>query len=141
MIHTIGIASLLAAVCAQALKVVIPLLHKRELRLLRIFDNGGMPSSHTALVTTLTFGVGSYAGVASSLFSVTLLFSMYIVFEAAGLRKEVGNQAQVLNELVDELRSTHHIDRSRLKELIGHTWGEVIAGFLLGLAASLIAFQ
>jgi len=133
MIHKIGIAAVMAGVIAQALKVVVELVKTRRLNLLRFFDNGGMPSSHTALVTTLTFGAGVYAGVDSSLFSVTLMFSLYFVFEAAGLRQEVGNQARALNDLVDELKTTHHIDRSRLKELVGHTWGEVFGGLLLGL--------
>jgi len=133
MIHKIAIAAVLSGVIAQALKVVIELVRTRRLNILRIFDNGGMPSSHTALVTTLTVGVGVFAGVDSSLFSVTLVFSLYFVFEAAGLRQEVGKQARVLNDLVDELRATHHIDRSRLKELVGHTWGEVFGGLILGL--------
>ncbi len=99
-----------------------------------------MPSSHTALVTTLTIGIGLQSGIDSSLFSVTLIFSMYIVFEAAGLRQEVGNQARVLNELIDDLLVTHHLNTSRLKELVGHTWGEVWCGFLVGFLAALIAF-
>ena len=100
-----------------------------------------MPSSHTALVTTLTIGIALYAGVGSSLFAVTLLFSLYFMFEAAGLRQEVGNQARVLNDLVDELRQTHHVDPKSLKELVGHTWGEVAGGFLFGLVVSALAYR
>ena len=119
------------------MKVIIELIQTRRFNLLRFFDNGGMPSSHSALVTTLTIGVGVYAGVESSLFSITLIFGLYFIFEAAGLRQEVGNQARMLNELVDEMKTTHHIDRSRLKELVGHTWWEVFGGVALG---SLLAF-
>jgi acid phosphatase family membrane protein YuiD len=140
MLHRIGIAALLSGFIAQVLKVVVELARTRRLNMLKLFDNGGMPSSHTSLVTTLTTGVGRYAGVDSTIFAVTLIFSMYFVFEAAGLRQEVGKQAKTLNDLVDELRHTHHIDRSRLKELVGHTWGEVLAGFLFGLAVSWVAF-
>ena len=140
MIHRIGIAALVSGAAAQTLKVLIDLARTRRLNLLRFFDNGGMPSSHTSLVTTLTVGVWRYAGADSSLFSVTLIFSMYFIFEAAGLRQEVGNQARVLNELVDELRQTHHVDRARLKELVGHTWGEVFGGFVVGLLVAWIAF-
>ena len=141
MIHKIGIAALLSGVIAQFLKVVIELIKTRKINVLRFFDNGGMPSSHTALVTTLTVGVGVYAGVGSSIFSVTLVISLYFVFEAAGLRQEVGNQARVLNDLVDELRATHHVDRSRLKELVGHTWGEVFAGLVLGLLLAYLFYR
>jgi len=141
MVHRIAVAALLAGLAAQALKVVIELARTRRLNLLRFFDNGGMPSSHTALVTTLTIGIARYAGVGSSLFAVTLLFSLYFMFEAAGLRQEVGNQARVLNDLVDELRHTHHVDPKSLKELVGHTWGEVAGGFLFGLLVSAIAYR
>ncbi len=139
MIHRVAIAALVAGLTAQMLKVVIELARTRRLNLLRFFDNGGMPSSHTALVTALTIGVGRDAGVGSPLFAVTLLFSLYFVFEAAGLRMEVGNQARTLNELVDELRHTHHLDRERLKELVGHTWGEVFGGFLYGALVATVA--
>lgn len=131
---------MLAGLIAQCLKVIIELIRTRRFNPLRFFDNGGMPSSHTALVTALTVGVERYTGFQSSLFSVTLIFSMYFVFEAAGLRQEVGNQARVLNELVDEMRQTHHFDRTRLKELVGHTWGEVLGGFALGLIVSYLVY-
>ena len=140
MIHTIGIAAISSGFAAQALKVMIHLFKTRRLQLIKLLDTGGMPSSHTALVTTLTIGIGLQSGIDSSLFSVTLIFSMYIVFEAAGLRQEVGNQARVLNELIDDLLVTHHLNTSRLKELVGHTWGEVWCGFLVGFIAALIAF-
>ena len=141
MIHKIGIAALSAGLIAQALKVVIEQIRYRRFNIFRVLDNGGMPSSHTALVTTLTVGVGVYAGVDSSIFSVTLIFSLYFIFEAAGLRQEVGNQAKVLNDLVDGMRTTHHLDRSRLKELVGHTWGEVFGGLLLGLLISYLFYR
>jgi len=141
MIHRVAIAALVAGLTAQVLKVVIELIRTRRVNMLRFFDNGGMPSSHTALVTALTIGVGRDAGIDSPLFAVTLLFSLYFVFEAAGLRMEVGNQARTLNELVDELRQTHHLDRERLKELVGHTWGEVFGGFVYGaLVAAAASF-
>jgi acid phosphatase family membrane protein YuiD len=141
MLHRIGIAALVSGVTAQVLKVLFELAKTRRLNVLRFFDNGGMPSSHTSLVTTLAIGVGRYAGVDSSIFAITLIFGMYFIFEAAGLRQEVGNQAKKLNDLVEELRHTHHIDPSRLKELVGHTWGEVLGGFLVGLVVGWIAFR
>jgi acid phosphatase family membrane protein YuiD len=133
------VAALVAGLSAQLIKVLIDLIRTGRLNFLRFFDNGGMPSSHTALVTALTIGVGRDAGIGSPLFAVTLLFSLYFIFEAAGLRQEVGNQARVLNLLVDELRQTHHLDRERLKELVGHTWGEVFGGFLYGCLVALAA--
>ena len=139
--HRVAVAALIAGLAAQLLKVVIELARTRRLNFLRFFDNGGMPSSHTALVTALTIGVARDAGVSSALFAATFLFSLYFVFEAAGLRQEVGKQARVLNELADELRQTHHLDRKRLKELVGHTWNEVLGGFVFGVIVVSIAYR
>jgi acid phosphatase family membrane protein YuiD len=141
MIHRVAVAALIAGLAAQLLKVVIDLARTGRVNFLRFFDNGGMPSSHTALVTTLTIGVARYEGISSTLFAITCLFSLYFVFEAAGLRQEVGKQARLLNELADELRQTHHLDRKRLKELVGHTWNEVFAGFLFGILVAAVAFR
>jgi len=141
MIHRVAVAALLAGLAAQALKVLIEWARTRRFNPLRFFDNGGMPSSHTALVTTLTIGMARFAGISSTMFAVTLMFSLYFMFEAAGLRQEVGNQARLLNDLVEELRHTHHVDPKRLKELVGHTWGEVAGGFVFGLIVSAVAYR
>ncbi|MFO7914356.1 MAG: divergent PAP2 family protein [Candidatus Krumholzibacteriales bacterium] len=140
MIHIVGIAALISVVTAQVFKPVVHFLQEGEFRFLRILDTGGMPSSHTALVTTLTVGVGVYRGVNSVLFGITLIFSLYFIFEATGLRQEVGKQAKVLNEIIDKVSKTHHLDASELRELIGHTWAEVLGGFALGLLVALIVF-
>jgi acid phosphatase family membrane protein YuiD len=141
LLHIVGIASLISGLVAQFLKVLIGFKQTRRFRIDRFFDTGGMPSSHTATVTTLTVGVAIYAGISSAMFSIALLFSMYIVFEAAGLRQEVGKQARVLNELIDDLLETHHLNTSRLKELVGHTWAEVSVGFIVGLVVAAVAYH
>ena len=124
-------------VLAQVVKPFLARLAGHPLRWARMFDTGGMPSSHTSLVTTLTAGVGAVEGVSSTLFSMVLIFSGYFVFEATGLRHEVGQQAKVLNEMLDEAYQTHHIDATRLRELVGHTWPEVLGGIVVGLAVFL----
>ena len=140
MIHTIGVASLTSIVCAQFIKPFVQLIQSRKFNLLRMLDTGGMPSSHTAMVTTLTVGVAVYRGMDSALFGISLIFSLYFVFEATGLRQEVGNQARVLNEIIDKASKTHHINVDQLRELVGHTWGEVFGGFALGLFVALLFF-
>ena len=119
-------------VIAQALKPFLAALQGKGFRPSRAFHNGGMPSSHTSLVTTLTLSVAHAEGTASPLFAIALVFSLYFIFEATGLRQEVGKQARVLNEMFDELAESHHVDRGRLKELVGHTWGEVLGGAVFG---------
>ncbi len=140
LVHRIGVAALISGVAAQLLKPFIDYIQRKGFNPLRILDTGGMPSSHTSVVTTLTVGVAVYQGVSSPLFGVTLIISLYFIFEATGLRQEVGNQARVLNEILERSRETHQIDTEKLRELIGHTWAEVIGGFALGLLVALIMY-
>lgn len=133
VMHQIGWACLVSMLVAQAIKPFFALPRSRRFEWWRMFDTGGMPSSHTSLVTTLTLGIWSVEGSDSILFTVCLIFCGYFVFEATGLRQEVGKQARVLNEMLDELTQTHHVDRRRLKELVGHTWNEVLGGGVVGI--------
>lgn len=140
MLHNIGIAALISGFTAQVLKVVIHLIRNRTFNPLRVLDTGGMPSSHTAVVTALTVGVAVYQGVSSPLFGISLIFSLYFIFEATGLRQEVGNQARVLNEIIEKFKETHYFNADSLRELIGHTWAEVWGGFALGLLVALLVY-
>ena len=128
-------SSLLSMALAQFLKPWLDLIFRRPFRWRRAFDTGGMPSSHTSLVTTLTLGVAALEGTGSTVFAITLVFSLYFVFEATGLRQEVGEQARILNEMIDELLSHHTVrpDQARLRELVGHTWAEVLGGGVVGV--------
>lgn len=96
--------------------------------------NGGMPSSHAATVTTLCLLVGFRAGFTSDMFSLALVFGLFVVFEATGLRQEIGKQAQLLNELLDGGLGRGGQAGRRLRELMGHTWGEVVGGAAFGAA-------
>ncbi|MBN2071711.1 MAG: divergent PAP2 family protein [Candidatus Krumholzibacteriota bacterium] len=140
MVHDIAIAALISAIAAQILKPFIDLIQKKGFHFFRMFDSGGMPSSHTSTVTTLTTGVAVYQGVGSPLFGISVVFSLYFIFEATGLRQEVGNQARVLNEIIEKVRETHHLNAEELQELIGHTWGEVIGGFIVGILVALLYY-
>lgn len=140
MVHRIGIAALISGLAAQVLKVIIDLVQKRRFNPLRVIDTGGMPSSHTSVVTTLTVGVAVYQGISSPLFGISLIISLYFIFEATGLRQEVGNQARVLNEIIEKFKETHHFNADSLRELIGHTWAEVVGGFALGLLIALFMY-
>lgn len=140
MVHRIGLAALTSGVAAQLIKPFIDFAQTKRFNLFRVLDTGGMPSSHTAVVTTLTVGVAVYQGISSPLFGISLVVSLYFVFEATGLRQEVGNQARVLNEVLAKVRDEHHFDTDELRELIGHTWIEVIGGFALGLLVALILY-
>ena len=127
-----GVLALASGLAAQAFKVVFALVALRRWQPGLFFANGGMPSSHSATVTTLTLRVGRAEGWNSSLFSLVLVFSTYVMLEATGLRQEIGKQAQLLNDMVDAMRAHRHLDQQRLRELVGHTWAEVLGGIVFG---------
>ena len=127
-----GVVALGSGLAAQAAKVVVELAFRRRWRPMLFLANGGMPSSHAATVTTLCILVGFKSGFASDMFSLVLIFGLFVVFEATGLRQEIGKQAQLLNELLDGGLGRDRLAGKRLRELIGHTWGEVIGGIVFG---------
>lgn len=134
----IGILAILSGLLAQALKVVLELARHRRWRPRLFVANGGMPSSHTATVSTLVVLVGRDVGVHAPIFSLVLVFAVYVVFEATGLRQEVGHQARLLNHLVEALRSHHQLSADDLREFVGHTWAEVLGGMACGVVFALL---
>ena len=132
------VVPLIAWGIAQTAKVIIDsvLLHHVSVR--RLATAGGMPSSHTALVVSLTTIIGRLQGVQSPLFAVCLIFSTVVMYDATGVRRAAGQQAMILNRLLDDLFIAHRgIPQERLRELLGHTPIEVIAGAVLGVVIGL----
>jgi hypothetical protein len=101
----------------------------------RFVETGGMPSSHAASVAALTTTVAVTDGVMSSLFGVTLYFSLVVMYDAAGLRRAAGQQARLLNRIVEQHGDPQ--SERKLFELLGHTPFEVMIGALLGVGAAL----
>lgn len=125
--------SALTAWCiAQILKTMTSYWKHRRFRAERLVGAGGMPSSHTSLVVGLASAVGFHDGLSSSLFAVSAVLAGIVMYDAAGVRRAAGKQAKVINKLVEEMRVEHTIKETRLKELLGHTPLEVLAGALLG---------
>ena len=132
------VVPLIAWAIAQASKVIVDsvILHQFSVR--RLVTAGGMPSSHSALVVSLTTIIGRLQGVGSPLFAMALIFSSVVMYDATGVRRAAGQQAMVLNRLLDDLFIAHRgIHQERLRELLGHTPIEVIAGGLLGIVVGL----
>jgi acid phosphatase family membrane protein YuiD len=101
-------------------------------------ETGGMPSSHSAIVMALTAAVGKYSHVTSPEFAIALIFSIVVMYDAAGLRRAAGRQAAVLNRLVDDLMHMRGVEEQKLRELLGHTPVEVLVGAVLGIAVGLL---
>lgn len=123
---------------AQTIKVVRGALREKKVDMRWFLNTGGMPSSHSAAVASLTTVVGLYYGFGTIPFGITLVYSLIIMFDAAGVRRNVGRQAVILNKIIDEMSKGQQVQEKRLKELLGHTPKEVFAGAFFGILLSLI---
>jgi uncharacterized protein len=110
----------------------------------KIISSGGMPSSHASFVTCLSTQIGLKCGFSSDLFAIVTVFSLIIIYDAGGVRRAVGEQANVLNRLIKHLDLKQiayekEIIKKDLKELIGHTPFEVLVGSMLGISIAIIS--
>jgi uncharacterized protein len=137
--NRILVAAFIAWAIAQLTKTVYELIRYRKLRLSRLVSAGGMPSSHSALVTGLATATGRVAGVESAAFAISLVLAAIVMYDAAGVRHAVSIQARILNQMIDEAFQGKPFAEKRLRELIGHTPIQVIVGGLLGVVVALIA--
>ena len=136
-----GVMALLGGLAAQAAKVLWEAVARRRWRPALFLHNGGMPSSHAATVTVLALAIGTASGFDSALFSLVLIFGLFVIFEATGLRQEVGKQAELLNELMETAIEGRQIRRVKLRELVGHTWAEVCGGIVFGALFWYLVYQ
>ena len=130
---------LIIPICAwavsQLLKAILLLIQKKPINLQYLVISGGMPSSHSTFVTALATAVAYIEGIASAAFGISVIFALVIMYDAAGIRQSVGNQAVVLNRIIRELGDRHHRTElgHDLREFVGHTPFQVIIGGLLGI--------
>lgn len=124
---------------SQAIKGLISGIRFHEWTKEAFLGSGGMPSSHTAAVTALAMMIGFTEGFASSFFAISALFAIIVMYDAAGVRRETGKQGKVINELLNiSGPDGQQLIPEELKERIGHTPLEVIAGFIMGVLCSLL---
>lgn len=134
-------SGLFACLLAQSLKIMLNFIVEKKWDLKVVFASGGMPSSHSALCTALTTSVALCHGISDSLFPVCLGFSLIVMYDAIGVRRHAGMQAQVLNKIIEDLFQGHPISERKLKELLGHTPLQVFVGALLGIAVAYFCCQ
>lgn len=127
------IAGITAWGLAQIIKIPLDYLRTRRWNWALLFTTGGMPSSHSSLMTATTFAIGLYYGLDNPLFALGVVLTMIVTYDAAGVRQQAGIHAQRINVLFNELLHGHMVDEKELREVIGHTPLEVIGGILLGL--------
>lgn len=146
------IASLIAIFFAQFIKVPIGYIASKKFDWSLLTSTGGMPSSHSAAVTALTTAIGIEAGVGSPAFAVATMFAIITMFDAAGVRRQAGEQAAVLNQLLKDFHilieeAKHWQEQEEknkqkiLKELLGHKPIEVFFGALTGILIAFIVYS
>ena len=141
--NKILITAFLGYFIAQIVKVIIEAIMDHTFSFRRLFSgNGGMPSSHAATVCALATMTGLTAGVASFEFAIAVVFAIVVMVDASGVRRETGNQAVILNELMEYFSKLRDdppkFSHDRLKELIGHTPLQVQTGAALGIIIAVV---
>lgn len=131
---------LLIPICAwalaQVLKVIVALIKGDGFDLSYLVGAGGMPSSHSAMVSALAISAGITEGFGSAFFAISVILALIVIYDSAGVRQSVGQQSVVLNRIVRELklRQSRLVLGAELRELVGHTPFQVIVGVVFGVA-------
>ena len=133
--NSVFLWSLLSCLFAQFFKIIFNFFSTGEIRFGIMFETGGMPSSHSALITGAASGIGFQLGFDSPIFALAIAISLIVMYDASGVRKSAGIQAAELNKLSKILDSKSEVD---LKETLGHTKLEVFVGSLIGPLITLL---
>jgi hypothetical protein len=130
---------LLVWLSIQTFKVMYDLVTTKKLNFKRIMGAGGMPSSHSAVVTSLAILIGKSEGFSTSIFALSVVFAMVVMYDAAGIRRAAGKQAHLLNKIIETPGLTNVQVQERLVEVLGHTPLQVIIGAGIGIIVGIIA--
>jgi len=141
LFNPVLLSALTAWLIAQVLKVLIEFIFLRKWNWALVFQAGGMPSSHSAMVSATALSVGMVVGFDQAIFALSLVLAMIVIYDATGVRRQTGQQAVLINSIIEELSKGKIPPQDKLKEVLGHTPGEAILGTMLGLSiAFLICF-
>ena len=127
---------ILAWLTVQVWKFLTDTIKNKRINIKRLVETGGMPSSHSAVVTSLVTVIGLNEGVNSTIFAVAFIFAIIVMYDAAGVRRAAGKQAGILNQLIYSNQVKVNTNE-KLKELLGHTPVEVFCGALYGIILAL----
>ena len=136
--NRILIGSLSAWAVAQVLKTILYAAINKKFDIKRLFGDGGMPSGHSATVTSMAVSCGMVYGFDSGVFAVAAIVAIVVMHDASGVRLETGKQAKIINELVKHLKDRVVPNEEELKEFVGHTPLQVLCGAVLGLIVALV---
>lgn len=139
--NKVFIITMIAWIFAQSIKVVLGVIRERRFNFRWFIGTGGMPSSHAAGATALATTCGLYLGFDSVTFALATVFALVTMFDAQGVRRQTGQQAEILNVILEDIYWKGKIESDRLKELIGHTPTQVFIGSIIGLLTALILYD
>ena len=132
------ITMLTAWFLAQVIKIPLDFMSTRRWNWALLLSVGGMPSSHSSLLTSATVATGLHYGFDSPLFAIGVAITMVVTYDAAGVRRQAGIHAQRINIVFQELFRGHPVDQKELREVLGHTPLEVTGGVLFGIVVATI---
>lgn len=121
-------------IVASLVKMLIAAFKTHEFDFVYLVSTGGMPSSHSATVSGLAFGIGYTEGFGTPITTLAFAFAIITMFDAATVRQAAGEHAKVLNAIVRDLKELKFKPAQRFKELLGHTRSEVLWGMAVGIA-------
>lgn len=130
------IAALIAWSIAQVVKVPLEYLRSKKWNWALLFSAGGMPSSHSALVSGAAHAIGLYAGFDSPVFALGFVLSMIVIYDATGIRRQAGKHAKIINQMITDMASGHPLKEETLREVLGHTPLQAFMGTLLGVVTA-----
>jgi len=135
------IGALIGWTIAQIVKVPLEYLRTKRWNWVLLLRTGGMPSSHSALVTGVAHGIGLREGFDSAAFAIAATLAIIVIYDATGIRRQAGKHAALINAMIQDLASGHPLKQELLREVLGHTPLEALGGFLLGLASAQLTWM
>lgn len=140
LFNPVLLSAIIAWLLAQIIKVLGEYITLSRWNWVLLFQAGGMPSSHSAMVSAAALSIGLYVGFDQPVFAISSILAMIVIYDATGIRRETGRQAVLINTMIEDLAKGKLAQVDRLKEVLGHTPGEAVLGTLLGLLISLVVW-
>ena len=126
-------AALLSWFIAQTVKIPLEFLRTKRWNWALVFSPGGMPSSHSALVSSVAYGVGLSLGFDHPTFAIAFALAGIVIYDATGIRRQAGKHAAIINAIIEDLAAGHPLKEEQLREVLGHTPLQALIGTLLGI--------
>jgi len=136
--NTIFISAIVGWSLAQFIKIFLGVVREKKFNFKWLIETGGLPSAHASGMCALATSVGLEEGFSSPIFAISLVLALITMFDAQTVRRSVGEQAEILNKMLDDLYWKRKIGEDKIKEFWGHTPLEVLIGAIMGVLIGLI---